>query len=132
MRITALLGTSRWACLKLQPGFPKALENLGLSYEALNEDDKAIQAYQEAVALEKQRTGVKRVDALVYCAVLKAKLGNLEEALELLHIGVTLSPKSFRATFELGRLLLKSGQLTDAEEYLFAAAELDFREPIIL
>jgi tetratricopeptide (TPR) repeat protein len=113
------------ACLKLQPGFPKALENLGLSYEALNEDDKALQAYQEAIALEKQRKGVKRVEALVYSAVLKAKMGNLDEALELLRMGVTLSPKSFRANFELGRLLLKAGQFSSAEKYLLAAAELD-------
>ena len=113
------------ACLKLQPGFPKALENLALSYEALNEDDKAIQVFKEAISLEKTRPGPRRVEALVYYAVLRARIGHLEEAFGLLREAIGLSPKSFRANFELGRLLLKSNQLAEAERYLLAAAELD-------
>ena len=113
------------ACLKFQPGFPKALENLALSYEALNEDDKAIQVFQEAISLEGTRPGPRRVEALVYYAVLRAKMGQLEEAFGMLRQAIGLSPKSFRANFELGRLLLKSGRLAEAERHLLAAAELD-------
>ncbi|PYV26551.1 MAG: hypothetical protein DMG24_06835 [Acidobacteria bacterium] len=43
------------ACLRVQPGFPRALENLGLCYEALRDDAKATEAYLEAIALCKKQ-----------------------------------------------------------------------------
>ena len=41
------------ACLKLQPNYPQARENLGLSYEALGDTASAAAQYNDAVELDR-------------------------------------------------------------------------------
>jgi tetratricopeptide (TPR) repeat protein len=50
------------ACLKLQPGYPRALENLGLCFEALQDFPKALDCYRQAIALEDAKKGRRNAE----------------------------------------------------------------------
>ena len=112
------------ACLKIQPGFRKALENLALCHEALRDFPKAIQAYREAIALEKTREGPQHGEPYAFYGALLAKLRRSEEALSVLRQAVRVSPRSFVANFHLGRVLLTRGHLQEADKFLLNAANL--------
>ena len=47
------------ACLKVQPAYRRALENLALCYEALQDFAKAFDCYRKAIALEDAKKGLK-------------------------------------------------------------------------
>jgi tetratricopeptide (TPR) repeat protein len=112
------------ACLNIQPYYPRALENLGLCYEALRDTPKAIEAYESAITHEASQRGVKDVEPYAYYAVLLDKKGRRERGLNLLREAVKLNPNSFRANYELGRLLLADKDLGGAEIYLQRAVTL--------
>jgi len=113
------------ACLKAQPQYPRALENLGLCYEALTDFPKASDCYRKAIALEEAEKGRKHGEPYAYYGRLLLQIGDSAEALAVLRRGVALVPRSFIASFELGRALLTVGQLEDAEHFLMAAKNLD-------
>ena len=112
------------ACLRIQPGFRKARENLALCYEALQDFPEAIQAYQEAIALEKTQGGPQHGEPYAFYGALLARLGKSEEALSVLRQAVAVSPRSFVANFHLGRVLLTLDRLQEADKFLHAAADL--------
>ena len=112
------------ACLKIQPGFRKALENLALCHEALRDFPKAIQAYREAIALEKTQGGPQHGEPYAFYGALLARLGKSEEALSVLRQAVAVSPRSFVSNFHLGRVLLTLDRLQEADKFLHAAADL--------
>ena len=111
-------------CLKIQPYYPRALENLGLCYDALRDDSKAIEAYEKAIAHEAGKSGPKDVQPYAYCAVLLNERGQIDRGLELLREAVKLDPDSFRVNYELGRLLLAKRDLGGADIYLQRAMKL--------
>jgi tetratricopeptide (TPR) repeat protein len=113
------------ACLRIQPGYRKALENLGLCYEALEDDPRAAEAYASAIELEKNQAGPQHAEPYAFYGAMLAKSGQIEKALVVLEEAVTVSPKSFVANYHLGRVLLTSGQLERAERFLRAAFELE-------
>src|SRR5262249_42587715 len=113
------------ASLKIQPGFRKALENLGLSYEALQDYPRATQAYLDAIALEETTVGPKHAEPYAFYGAMLAKLGQLEKGSAMLRRAVEVSPKSFVANYHLGRVLLTLDQVEEAEKFLVTSAELD-------
>jgi len=113
------------ACLKIQPSYPKATENLGLCFEALEEISSATQAYERAIQLEKDGKTPPSEDPYVEYALLLAKQADLRKSIGLLREGLRRNPKSARANFELGRVLFKAEQITEAERYLLASSILD-------
>jgi tetratricopeptide (TPR) repeat protein len=113
------------ACLKLEPGYRKALENLGLCYDALQEHLQATEAYQKAISLEEGQKGARHAEPYAYYGAMLARLGESEKALAVLRRGIELSPKSFVANYHLGRILLNLGDTDEAERFLLAAASLD-------
>ena len=113
------------ACLKIDPAYRKARENLGLCYEALEDYSNASQAYQDAIALEESRKGPKHAEPYAFYGAMLAKVGESEKALLVLHQGVAASPRSFVANYHLGRLLLNAGNKAEAEKFLLIAADLD-------
>jgi len=115
------------ACLKIQPSYPKATENLGLCFEALQEIPNAIDAYERAIQLEKDGKTPPSEDPYVEYALLLAKQADLAKSIDLLREGLRRNPRSTRANFELGRVLFKADQIAEAEPFLLASSKLDPR-----
>jgi tetratricopeptide (TPR) repeat protein len=112
------------ACLHLNPKHVRALENLGLCYEALGEFSKAVDSYKQAITLRSAEPNSKDVEAYAYYGTLQARLGQNTEAVATLQKALSINPRSFRANYELGKLSLDHGDLDQAERYLFAAVKL--------
>lgn len=112
------------ACLKLQPGYRKALENLGLCREALGDFTQATEDYKMAIELEEAQRGPKHGEPFGYYGAMLTRMGKWEEALQILRKGIAASPKSFVVNYELGRVLLTLGQPEEAEHYLLIAEQL--------
>jgi tetratricopeptide (TPR) repeat protein len=87
------------ACLRIQADYPKATENLGLCYEALQDIPKAIDAYERAIHLEKVGKTPPSEDPYVEYAVLMANQGETEKSISLLKEGLSKNPRSARAKF---------------------------------
>src|SRR5579862_3519904 len=113
------------ACLNLHPGYPEALENLGLAYEAMGEPSTAIIQYRKAIELEKAgNTPPSEFSYVCLGVLLKSQSGN-QEALTLLREAVAKNHNSAWANFELGRLYFEAGKDALAERHLKRSAELD-------
>jgi len=110
------------ACLKLDPKHVRALENLGLCYEALQEFTKAAETYQKAIKLRSAEPNSKDVEAYSYYGALLVKLRQNTEAEAILQKALTINPQCFRANYELGKLFLDRGDFRPAEHYLLEAA----------
>lgn len=113
------------ACLRLRPAYPRALANVGLCYEALQEFNKAGDAYKEAIKQEQAAPQSKDVEPFTYYGALLAKLGQNTEAMKMLQKALTINPGSFRANYELGKLFLSRGDFQNAEKCLSKALTLD-------
>lgn len=112
------------ACLRIQPGYRKALENLGLCYEALQDFSNAREAYRKAMLLEETQTGPKHGEPSAFYGAMLIKLGMPEQALPVLRQAKGLSPRSFVVNYELGRVLLTLDHLDECDKFLLAAADL--------
>jgi tetratricopeptide (TPR) repeat protein len=112
------------ACLKIQPDYRKAYENLGLCYEALRDNSKAAEAYLKAMAMERAEKGPKHGEPFGFYAAMLIRSGEREKALEVSREGATLSPSSFVVNYEMGHALLLQGNLQESEHYLQIAKRL--------
>ena len=117
------------ACLKIQPQYPRALENLGLCYEALQDSLKAFECYRKAIAFEDAKQGRKNAEPYTYYGRLLLDESQPDDAISVLRRAVDVSPHSLIANYELGRGLLNVGELKDAERVLRAAVNLDPKFP---
>jgi tetratricopeptide (TPR) repeat protein len=113
------------ACLRLQPGYPTALENLGLCYEALNDFGNAAQCYAQAVDLDKAGKNPASENPYIEYGLLLARQADAERAESMLRQGLARKPNSARANFELGRFLFGLEQYDEAERLLRRSADLD-------
>jgi tetratricopeptide (TPR) repeat protein len=111
-------------CLRIQPRYRKASENLGLCYEALGEYSKATQAFLNAIALEKSEPAPRYGEPFGFYGAMLQKMGELHKALTVLSEGVALSPTCFVANYELGSVLLSLRDFQNAEHYLLVARDL--------
>jgi tetratricopeptide (TPR) repeat protein len=112
------------ACLGLEPHYRMASWNLALCYEALLDYPKASQNFLQAINLENAQKGPEQGEPFGFYGAMLFKLGKPEKALPILREGVTVSPQSFVANYELGRVLLSLGRLHEAEHYLLVAQKL--------
>lgn len=113
------------ACLQLNPVYPRALENLGLTHEALGAPAKAMIEYRQALALEEGGKTPRSEYPYLCLGLLLEKQGQTKEALSLVEQGWRRNPNSTWANFERGRLLLDTNQEASAEYFLKRAESLD-------
>ena len=131
-QFSAAIAHARQA-LALDPGFMKAYDNLGLCYEALGKYDDAIQAYQDAVGLDRASRSPSPWPALNLGALL-VKLSRLEDAEKYLKESLRDDPRFPQAHYQLGALLARQHQDAEAVQELKQAAALNpsYAEPYYL
>ncbi len=112
------------ACLHIQPGYRKAAENLGLSYEAIYDYPDATKAFEEAINTEENESGPKHGEPFAFYGAMLIDQEHLEQALAVLRRGAMLAPNSFMVNYELGRVLMDLDQLDEANKSLLTAANL--------
>jgi tetratricopeptide (TPR) repeat protein len=114
--------------LALVPEYPEVFDNLGLCYEALAENDKAVENYRSAIELNRK---LRRQDEwpLVNYAAFLIKQGQPEASLPLVAEAVRINEWSAKAHYLSGRALSKLGRYSEAKSSLRRAIELDAAEP---
>jgi Flp pilus assembly protein TadD len=112
--------------LTLVPNSVKAENNLGLTYEALNQVDSAIAAYRQAIAWQNERPPAERSDQpLLNLGTVLVHQGQLAKAEPLLVEAANLSPKSPQVHEQLGHLFLQKRDYAGAQREFARACELD-------
>jgi tetratricopeptide (TPR) repeat protein len=96
---------------------------LALTHEGLANASMAIQMYERAMALDRERNTAD-LDTLVAFARLLFSLGQYEKCLPLVEQARTLDPKSRDAHYERGRLYLQAGDFQRAVQEGERALEL--------
>jgi tetratricopeptide (TPR) repeat protein len=111
------------SCLKLDPHNVKAEDNLGLSYEGLNQTQQATQAFQTAMAWQ---AGASKKDAQPYLnlGMLLAEQEHPDAGLVYLQEAVVLAPQNAKAHEQLGRAYLQLKRLKDSQGELEKAVQL--------
>jgi Flp pilus assembly protein TadD len=112
--------------LKISPKSVKAVNNLGLAYEATNQTDAAVAAYRQAIEWQNQgpRDELSEQPLLNLGTVLLHR-GEMTEAESLLKKAVEIAPKDPRVHEQLGHLYMQKTDYGAAEEELKQACELD-------
>jgi Flp pilus assembly protein TadD len=112
--------------LALSPKSVKAENNLGLTYEALNQTDAAVAAYQQAVAWQETGPASQMSEQpLLNLAVVLLHRGRLKEAEPLLERAASLAPKDSHIHEQLGHLYLQQGNYAAAQREFDEACRLD-------
>jgi len=107
-------------CLRLDPKYVGAADNLGLAYEALGKIDEAIAAYKTALAAANGTDAKPCFDL----GTLLTENGKTQEALVYLVQAVRIKPGDAAARRELGKTYL------DLDRYPEAQAELEKAEKL--
>jgi len=110
--------------LELDPKFMKAYDNLGLTYEALGDYDRAITTYTQAVNLNRQQASPSPWPPLNLGALLN-KLDKFDQAEISLRESLRYEPRFPKAHYELGLLLEKQKKDAEAIQELQQAAQYD-------
>jgi tetratricopeptide (TPR) repeat protein len=115
----------------LDPGFAKAHDNLGLSYEALGRDEDALRSYREAVRLNHEVPAGSPWPPL-NLGLLLSRLDRGDEAETLFRESVRLDPRFAQGHYHLGVACEKKGRAEEAVRELEEAARLDpsYPEPL--
>ncbi len=114
--------------LELDPDLVRAYDNLGLCYEGMSDNERAIENYERAVTLNRSKTPRSPWPPLNY-GMLLLKQGSPDQAEPLLREAVSLGPRLPQAHCQLGILLAKQEKHADAVDALKKAAELDTSYP---
>jgi tetratricopeptide (TPR) repeat protein len=110
-------------CLKLDPRNVKAEDNLGLSFEGLNQIEKAMAAYRIAIAWQKDAAD-KNAGPVFDLGSLLVDNNRPEEALPYLLDAARISPDDYRVHRQLGKAYTHLNQLEKARNELEKSAQL--------
>ncbi|MGB7140319.1 MAG: tetratricopeptide repeat protein [Candidatus Acidiferrum sp.] len=114
--------------LKSDPKNVKAEDNLGLSYAALGRNDKAMAAYQNAIAWQAD-AAAKDPGPFLDLGVLLMDLNRTQEAVFYFIQAVAISPKEPRHHEELGQAYFRLDELPKAQAELETAVSLSPQNP---
>lgn len=110
-------------CLKLDTRNVKAEDNLGLSYEGLNQIEQATQAFRTAIAWQ-DGEGQKNAQPYLNLGMLLAEQKGPEAGMAYLQEAVALAPQNAKTHEQLGRAYMKLKQWKDAHDELEKAVQL--------
>lgn len=114
--------------LALNPRSVKAENNLGLAYEALNQNDDAVRAYRTAIAWQKDDPRPSE-QPLLNLAILLLHRNQTQKAQDLLQQAAQIAPKEPRIHENLGQVYLRTGETSDAVAEFDAAVKLAPENP---
>ncbi len=114
--------------VRLDPGFARAYDRVGLCYEALGRLEEGVVAYRKAVQLNRNEAQPSAWPP-VNLGTLLYRLDRLEEAGTYLREAVGYDPRFARARYQMGMLLDRQGKREEAIEHLEQAARLDPDDP---
>ncbi len=103
--------------LALAPRSVKAENNLGLTYEALNRPEDAIQAYRLAIAWQ-QGAATPSAQPLLNLGSLETDRNALDDALALLLQAEAIAPGDGKIHGALGKLFIRRQELPEAQKEL--------------
>jgi len=115
-------------CLKLEPRNVEAENNVGLSYEALQRPDEAIQAFENAIAWQTE-SSAKDPEPFIELAHLYLNENHPEKAVPYLSQSIAISPNVSKAHEELGKAYSLLHRLSEAQAELEKAIELTPQAP---
>ena len=115
-------------CLKLEPRNVEAENNVGLSYEALQRPDEAIQAFENAIAWQTE-SSAKDPEPFIEIAHLYLNENQPEKAVPYLSHSIAISPNVSKAHEELGKAYSLLHRLSEAQAELEKAIELTPQAP---
>ncbi len=110
-------------CLKLDPRNVKAEDNLGLSYEGLNQIEKALAAYRTAISWQADAP-VKNSGPYLDLGSLLVDNDRVEEGMPYLLEALRMSPQDYRVHRQLGKAYAHLNKLDQARAELEKAVEL--------
>ncbi len=116
--------TSFERALELMPRSVKIENNLGLTFEGLNEADKAIEMYQQAIAWQTSEPHPSE-QPLLNLGILLTDLNDLGKALPLLQQAETLAPGNGKVHAALGKLYARQMNLPEAQRELEQAVKME-------
>lgn len=114
--------------LALSPSNAKALDNLGLSYEAQNRTEDALHAYSRAIEAQRNSNHPTEQPLLNFGALLNTE-NRAIEAISPLRQAAALAPSSSRCHEELSRAYAGTHQNDLAREQMEQAVALDPQNP---
>ena len=103
--------------LQLMPRSVKAEDNLGLSYEGLNQPDEALKAYRQAIVWANE-AGHPNEQPLLNLGILLTDRNQLAEALPLLQQAEAINPGYGKTHGALGKLYARQNVLPSAQKEL--------------
>lgn len=115
--------------VKLAPGFVRAHDNLGLSYEALHKADEAAAHYREAVRLNRLNDADPSAWPALNLGILLRTRGELDEAEALFRESLRYDPRFAPGHYQLGVVLEERGRMEEAVQSLQRAAAADGQYP---
>ena len=116
--------TSFQRALELMPRSVRAEDNLGLTYEGLNEAGKAIEAYQQAIAWQASAPHPSEQPLLNLGSLLTDR-NQFSEALPLLTRAEALAPGNGKVHAALGKLYARQMNLPQAQQELEQAVNTE-------
>ncbi len=114
--------------LALSPQDVKALNNLGLAYEAQNQIPDALHAYERAIASQQDAAHPSEQPLLNYGNLLISQ-NRAEDAIHALEPAVKAAPKDAKCHEALSRAYLQGGRLANARQQMEEAVSLDPENP---
>lgn len=114
--------------IKLNPGYVKAFDNLGLCYEGLHEGDQAMEYYLKAIELNERQSGKDEWPYINLGRLLVQKT-RFADAVSYLKRAAALNPASAIARYQLGSALAKLARHGEAVDEFVAATRLDESYP---
>ena len=115
-------------CLKLEPRSIEAENNVGLSFEALDRPDEAIQAFENAIAWQADNSA-KDPEPFIELAHLYLNENHPEKAVPYLSQSIAIYPNVSKAHEELGKAYSLLDRLPEAQAELEKAVELSPQAP---